>query len=176
MVKIWLESHCTTIDNEAKRASGWNDIDLSEKGRQQSLELVDRCRSRNLSAIFCSDLQRAVKSGVPTASELHLPLFPDKRLRECNYGDFTLKAKKVVELERPKRIKVPFPNGESYQQCMKRMKNFLEWLEENYDNKTVMIIGHRATHCALEHFIKRKSLELCLSEQIQRQPGWLYEL
>ena len=41
-VKITFVSHSTTLDNEAKRASGWNDIPLSELGKQQALELKER--------------------------------------------------------------------------------------------------------------------------------------
>ena len=81
MIKVWFEPHSTSIDNEDGRASGWNDVDLSAKGRLESLDLIERCRSRGLFAIFCSDLQRAVKTAVPIAAVLHLPLFLDKRLR-----------------------------------------------------------------------------------------------
>lgn len=134
MIKIWFEPHATTFDNEAKKASGWNDVDLSEKGKQQAVELIERCRSRGLDAIFCSDLQRAVKTAVPTSNELHLPIYADKRLRECDYGDFTGKPGEVIEAERVKRIAEPFTNGESYEQCIKRMDDFLLGL-----NKTSMV-------------------------------------
>lgn len=176
MIKIWFEPHATTLDNEAKRASGWNDVDLSEKGKQDAKDMVERCRSRGLYAIFCSDLQRAVKTATPSAEALHISIYPDSRLRECNYGDFTLKPSEVIEKERRKRITKPFPDGESYTQCMERMGNFFEWLKTNFDGETVQIIGHRATHYGLEYFINDKPLEVCVAEHWQWQPGWEYEL
>src|SRR5690606_3154910 len=115
-------------------------------------------RDRDLDAIFTSDLQRAYKSAVPTAEELRLPIYVDRRLRECNYGDLTQVDKHIVDEQKADRVSDPFPNGESYEQCMVRMKNFLDWLKENFDGKTVMIIGHRATQYGLEHHIKSKDL------------------
>ena len=175
MITIIFEPHSTTIDNEAKRASGWNDIDLSELGVRQSIELVDRCADRNLDAIFTSDLQRAVKSAVPTSDALHIPIYADHRLRECDYGDFTQADKHEVESQRAERIETAFPNGESYQQCADRIKNFLDWLKENHDGKTVMIIGHRATQYGLEHHLLGKDLKTCVTEAWQWQPGWEYK-
>lgn len=176
MITIWFEPHSTTTDNEAGLASGWNDVDLSEKGLAQSKELVERSKSRNLSAIFCSDLQRAVKSAVPTSNELHVPIYADWRLRECDYGDFTKQPKEVMETEKPKHVTEPFPNGESYEQVATRMKDFLDWLKTNFDGKTIMIIGHRGTHYGLDHWIAGKSLEECVKERFEWQPGWEYEV
>ncbi len=175
-IKIWFEPHSTTTDNEAHLASGWNDVDLSELGIKQCIELLERSLSRELDAIFTSDLQRAVKSAVPTADELHIPIYVDRRLRECDYGDLTQKPKAEVDAEKPKRISTPFPNGESYQQTAKRMKEFLDYLEANFDGKTVMVIGHRATQHGLEHWINGKSLLQCVTEQWSWQPGWEYTL
>lgn len=176
MVTIWFESHSTTTDNEAGIASGWDDVDLSELGKKQSLELVNRCKERNLEVILCSDLQRAVKSAVPTSNALHIPIYVDERLRECDYGDFTHKPKDEIAKQKLRRIKIAFPNGESYEQVAERMKDFLEWLKLNFDSKTVLIIGHRGTHYGLDYWIKNKTLTECVSEDFVWQPGWKYEL
>ncbi len=176
MVTIWFESHSITTDNEKHIASGWNDADLSEDGVKKAAEWPERCKHRGLDAIFCSDTQRAVKSAMPTARELRLPIYIDERLRECNYGDFTQKSKELVDAQRPKRIKTPFPNGESYEQCMDRMKSFLSDLKKNFDGKTLLIVGHRATHYGIEHVSLGKPLEQCVSEKWKWQPGWEYQL
>jgi alpha-ribazole phosphatase/probable phosphoglycerate mutase len=177
MINIWFEPHSTTVDNEAKRASGWNDVDLSEKGVQQADELAERNTDRNLAAIFCSDLQRAVKSAVPSSDQLHIPIYVDKRLRECDYGSFTQQPSDVVAAKKLNRISKPFPEGESYEQVMLRMKSFLDWLKQaGFEGKTVLIIGHRATHWGLDHWLKGQPLTECVEEQFTWQPGWQYEL
>jgi broad specificity phosphatase PhoE len=176
MITIIFEAHSTTIDNEAKKASGWNDIDLSNLGIRQSQELKDRYLDKQIDAIFPSDLQRAVKTAVPLAAEKHIPIYPDKRLRECDYGDLTQAPKAEVGAQKAKRIDAPFPNGESYQDCISRMRDFLEWLKDNFDGKTVIIVGHRATQYGLEHLINGKDLLTCVTEPWTYQPGWEYKL
>ena len=56
MVTIIFEAHSATLDNEAYRSSGHNDVDLSELGIKQSKELGERYKNENFDAIFCSDL------------------------------------------------------------------------------------------------------------------------
>lgn len=176
MITIIFESHATTLDNEAHRASGWVDVDFSELGKKQTFELKDRYKNSRLDAIFASDLQRAVKSGVPLANELKVPIYADSRLRECNYGDLDGGDKSEVDAQKKDRIETPFPNGESYQDCMRRMKDFLEYLKANFDGKTIMIIGHRATQYGLEHHVLGKDLLSCVTDPWQWQPGWEYQL
>ncbi len=175
-VEIWFEPHSTTTDNEAKLASGWNDVDLSELGKSQTSQPIERSRERGIELICTSDLQRAIKTGAPTAEALRIPMYTDKRLRECDYGDLTQTPKSGTDAQRVQRIAEPFPNGESYQDCMKRMGEFLLWLKESFDGKTVMVIGHRATQYGLEHHIAGKTIEECVTEPWEYQPGWKYTL
>lgn len=176
MITIWFEAHATTHDNEAKQASGWYDVDLSELGISQTLEPIERSTERGIQAIFCSDMQRAYKSAVPTAKKLHIPIYVDERLRECNYGDYEHQPSHVIESERPNRITTPFPNGESYEDCVQRVAEFLEWLKLNFDDMTIMIIGHRATQYGLRHYIHGEELTSVVRESFTYQPGWKYEL
>lgn len=176
MVTIWFESHATTTDNKAKKASGWIDVDLSPAGKKQAVELVDRCKDRGISVIFCSDLQRAVKTATPLANTLHVPIYVDERLRECDYGDMEGADNTIIEQQRPNRVVAPFPNGESYEVCIERMKPFFKWLGENFAGQTVLIIGHRATYYGVEYFAGDKSLQECVTEKWHWQPGLKFQL
>ncbi len=175
MIKIIFEAHGTTFDNEAHLSSGWNDVALSPLGEQQSIEMGVRYYNDHFDAIFCSDLQRAFKSAEIGFGN-KWPIIKDSRLRECNYGDFTQHPSEEVDLEKPRRIKESFPNGESYEQTSIRMKDFLDHLKENYDGKRVMIIGHRATQYGLDHWINGVSYEQLVSTKFKWQPGWEYEV
>lgn len=175
MIEIIFEAHGTTFDNEAHLASGHNDVALSPLGIQQSKEMGERYKDDHFDAIFCSDLQRAYNSAEIGFGD-KWPIIKDARLRECDYGDFTQKPSEIVDKEKPQRITVPFPNGESYTQTTARMKSFLEDLAKNYDGKRVMIIGHRATQFGLENLINGVSLEQLTSTHFKWQPGWRYEL
>ena len=175
-VKIIFESHSTTLDNEAEKSSGWNDVRLSALGYKQSEELGDRFIGKYLDAIFCSDLQRSYLSAEIGFAGRDIPIFRDARLRECNYGDLTQLDSAIVNGQKSERIDTPFPNGESYTDTNKRMKNFLDELTRNYDGKTVLIVGSRATQYALEHFILGLPMEEIVTKKFKWQPGWEYEL
>lgn len=176
MTTIIFESHSTTFDNEAHRSSGWNDVELSELGLKQSKELGERHIGEHFDAIFCSDLQRSYKTGEIAFAERGFPIIQDERLRECDYGDLTQHPSAEVDPEKRKHIIDPFLNGESYEQTAERMKYFLTDLLRDYNGKTVMIIGHRATQYGLEHWIKGVSIEDAVTTPWKWQPGWKYEL
>jgi len=175
MITIIFESHSTSLDNEAHLSSGHNDVALSPLGGKQAKELGERYKDKKFDAIFCSDLQRSYKTAEIAFGD-KFPIIRDKRLRECDYGDLTQHSSSEVDLEKVKRIKTPFANGESYEQTSKRMKEFLKDLLKNYDGKTVMVIGHRATQYGLEHWIKGLSMEEIIPTPWSWQPGWIYYL
>ena len=175
MVKIIFESHGTTFDNENHLSSGRNDVALSPFGEKQSKELGERYKNEDFDAIFCSDLQRSFKTAEIAFSNRNIPIIKENRLSECDYGDLTQHPSAEVDVEKSKRIDIPFPNGESYSQCSERMKGFLQDLLKNYDNKKVMIIGHRATQYGLEHLIKSLPLEEVIPAPWKWQPGWTYQ-
>lgn len=176
MITIIFEAHATSLDNEAGLASGWNDVDLSELGHKQASALKDRYINKQIDVIFPSDLQRAVKTALPLAATKHIPMYPDERLRECNYGELTQASKDEIDQQRDKWVSQPFPGGESYEDCMKRMGDFLTWLKQNFDGKTVLIIGSRATHFGLDYHIGGMDLRVVVSQKFVWQPGWEYSL
>ena len=174
MITIIFESHSTSFDNEKHLSSGWNDVELSPLGMIQALDLKERKRKERFNAIFCSDLQRSYKTA-EIAFKNKFPIIQDQRLRECNYGDLTQFHSEQVDKEKSKRITVPFPNGESYEQTALRMKFFLEDLIKNYNGKKIMIIGHRATQYGLEHWINKIPLDTIIPAPWKWQPGWIYK-
>jgi broad specificity phosphatase PhoE len=175
MIEIIFESHATTLDNEKKIASGHNDVALSEVGIEKAKQLGERRGDEHFDAIFCSDLQRSYKTAELAFGD-KFPVFQDRRLRECDYGDFEHRPSSEIEAGRPRRIIQPFPNGESYQQRAEYMRTFLEELLPRYDGKRIMIIGSRATQYGLERWVDGKSLEEIVTAPWHWQPGWTYRL
>ncbi len=175
MITIIFEPHGTTFDNEKELPSGHYDAAHSPLGEQQSREMGERYKNEHFAAIFCSDLQRAYKSAEIGFANKY-PIIQDSRLRECDYGDYTRKPELWSENEKFNRIHESFPNGESYDQTTARVKSFLEDLLKNYNDKTVMIIGHRATQYGLENLINNIPLELIIPAPWKWQPGWRYTL
>ncbi|HSD55534.1 MAG TPA: histidine phosphatase family protein [Candidatus Saccharimonadales bacterium] len=175
MITIIFEPHSTTRDNEAGTAAGWYDVELSDLGMGQAKQMGERYKDQSFDAIFCSDLQRSYKTAQLAFGDKY-PIVQDTRLRECNYGDFNRAPKKEIESMKAEAVESPFPNGESYQDTSARMKAFLQDLLKDYDGKTVLIIGHRATQYGLEEHVKGLKLTDIVVAPWQWQPGWKYEL
>lgn len=175
MITIIFETHSTTIDNQAKLAAGWYDVALSELGEQQAKDLGLRRKGQHFDAIFCSDLQRSYRTAHIAFGDT-FPIIQDARLRECNYGKLSRAPKTEVEAMREACLHTPFPGGESYEDTSTRMRKFLEDLLKNYDGKTVLIIGHRATQYGLDQWVKGMSLEDAVLAPWHWQPGWEYSL
>ncbi|HEU4966107.1 MAG TPA: histidine phosphatase family protein [Candidatus Saccharimonadales bacterium] len=175
MLTLIFESHGTTTDNEHKISSGWNDVSLSQLGVKQAQELGERYEDQTLAAIFCSDLERSYKTAELAFGDKY-PIVKDARLRECNYGNMNGAPKQEVEAYKATAITTPYPNGESYADTSKRMKAFLDDLLRSYDDKTVMVIGHRATQYGLEEWVNGIELKETVLAPWQWQAGWEYEL
>ncbi len=178
MLTLFYSPHMTSVDNEAGRASGHADVPLSALGRRQAQELGQHFAAEALDAIFYSDLQRASTTARLAFSDRELPLVPDARLREYDYGDLTQYPVARVEEEFPRRITEPFPNGESLLMVVQRVGAFLWDVLRGYDGKTIVVIGHRATRYGLEYWCGDASLEEIVRTpwEWREIPIWRYAL
>ena len=178
MLKIFYSPHATSVDNEAKRASGHADVPLSPAGLEKARELGQRYATEMLDAVFSSDLQRATTTAHIAFAERHIPLIPDARLREYDYGDLTQYPIVQVEAESPHRVTEPFPHGESLLMVVQRVGTFLHDALREYDGKTIVVIGHRATKYGLEYWYGNASLDQIVNTQWEWRdiPIWYYEI
>ena len=171
--------HGTTTDNEDDLSSGWNDVDLSELGKRQSEDLRALTSQRTFDAIFTSDLIRAVSSAKITWGNQY-KIIQDKRLRECNYGDYNGKESEIVESLQRQSIITPMPHGESYEQVKARVADFLSSLEKNYEGKHLAIVAHKAPQLALDVLLRNMTWDQAFDNDWRNtkkwQPGWDYTL
>lgn len=178
-IKITYFVHGTTKDNEKDVSSGWHDVVLSDLGVKQSIELKKHLKEKKFDVVFCSDLKRAVESAKLTFGA-DVKIIKDKRLRECNYGDFNGKSSKIVEPMQEKNIIKKFPNGESYEDVKKRIHAFLDDLKKKYDGKNIAIVAHKAPQLALEVVLNNKTWKQAFAEDWRKtkswRPGWNYVL
>ncbi|MBI4197836.1 MAG: histidine phosphatase family protein [Chloroflexi bacterium] len=175
-VEIVFETHSISVDNERGIATGWLDGCLSEKGRLLAKELGERRRRERIDAVFTSDLGRAVETATIAFGDSGIPMYLDKRLRECNYGFLNGMPTTLLELERAKHIDAPFPEGESYRDVVARIQEFLQDLSHAWDGKLVVIIGHSATRWALGHLLCGQVLPDLVNAPFAWREGWRYLL
>ncbi|NTV44445.1 MAG: histidine phosphatase family protein [Candidatus Yonathbacteria bacterium] len=171
--------HGTTTDNEKEVSSGWYDVDLSDLGIKQSVDLIEQIQGKKFDVVFCSDLVRAVHSAELTFKQT-APIIQDARLRECNYGTFNAQPSSVVEPMQEQCITERFPKGESYEDVKKRIEDFLNFLRENYEGKNIAVVAHKAPQLALDVIVKGKTWEEAFTEDWRKtkawKPGWEYSL
>jgi broad specificity phosphatase PhoE len=171
-MRLIYETHSITVDNERGIASGWLPGELSEEGRRLAAEIGPR--RQDVDVVFSSDLRRAVQT--VELSGLTVPHLQDWRLRECNYGK--LNGAPVDALDpRVKRVRSPFPGGQSYTDVVELTRAFLEDVKRWYNGQVVLVIAHSANRWALEHLLgSRASMEDLIVSPFNWQPGWEYRI
>lgn len=175
MMTLVYETHATSLDNEAGLASGHFDVDLSAAGERQADELGHRYAGDPPSLVLASDLRRAWRTA-EIAFAGRVRLATDARLRECDYGRLTRVPTREIDPLRLEAIEQPFPGGESYAQATARVAACLGDLRGQWPGGWVLVIGHRATHYALDHLLLGVSLADAVAAPFEWQPGWRYEL
>ena len=173
-IQIIYFVHGTTYDNAMGKCSGWKQVELTDIGKERAIKLGEIRKDTNFDIIFTSDLVRSIDTAnlaFPNVKKIQ-----DKRLRECNYGNLDSRDKSLVVYE--EHIEKPFPNGESLRDVEKRIKDFISFLKENYEGKTIGIVAHRAPQLALEVLTRGISWEEANKNDWRKtnswQPGWEY--
>lgn len=176
-IQITYFVHGTTTDNEKDISSGWFDTPLSALGIQQSIDLKKHTTDKKFDVIFCSDLKRAIESAKLTFENI-TPIVIDARLRECNYGTYNAQPSDIVEPMQEENITKKFPDGESYEDVKARIADFIEFLKQNYNGKSIAIVAHKAPQLALDVLLRNKTWEQAFAEDWRKtkawKPGWEY--
>jgi len=175
-VEIVFETHSISTDNERGVRTGWLDGELSERGRELARKLGARRRDDGISAIFTSDLGRAVETAEIAFGDSDIPVFQDWRLRECNYGTMNGLPRTQFDEEPPRGLDEPYPDGESWRKAVERVTGFLAELALSRGGQRVVVIGHVATWYALECAAKPAALEDVFYAPFEWREGWLYVL
>jgi 2,3-bisphosphoglycerate-dependent phosphoglycerate mutase len=171
--EVVYETHSTSTDNEAGRATGWLDGELSERGRQAAAQLGERRRDGGLAAVYTSDLGRAVETAEIAFGETTIPIIHEPRLRECNYGTMNGRPRDEVHT---RGVDERYPDGETWREAVERVKEFLDELPRKHEAERVLVIGHMSAWYALESLTKNVPLEDVYGTRMDWQEGWEYSL
>lgn len=161
-VELWLVRHGQTDWNTDRRFQGQTDIPLNAVGVAQARNLAETLNDAQISAIYSSDLNRALQTASILAENRNIPIIKEKRLREINMGawegrtvqDVTLNlADELMELAN-NPIHGRAPGGESLAEVASRVKTFADEIALIHPGQSVMAVTHRLTlgalHCLAE--------------------------
>jgi broad specificity phosphatase PhoE len=124
--KLILIRHGHTSMNlagEHERLRGWLDVPLDDQGLREAEQTAARVARHGITAIYSSDLTRAIQTSVSVSRVTGAPLIPAGDLRPWNLGSFAgqLVAELVPFLDLLKsRPEIPAPGGESWNQFYER--------------------------------------------------------
>jgi probable phosphoglycerate mutase len=86
--RILAIRHGQTAWNADKRIQGQLDLPLDAMGLRQAERLAEALADEPITAVYSSDLSRAVQTAAPLVERKQLPLRPDPALRERSFGEF----------------------------------------------------------------------------------------
>jgi len=148
---ILLVRHGETLDNIRGVAQGWSDSALSDLGLQQVRRLAGRVRDLAPSALYCSNLPRAISSANELAAVTGLEPRVLEDLRELNCGDWEGSTFVDVQKQEPdffqrwsRDMDLAVPGGESFADLEIRMKRALDQIqkEQGEHRGTVAVVSH----------------------------------
>src|SRR5215475_15618060 len=176
-IEIVFETHALSEDNERGIATGWLPGRLSDRGRANAADMGRRRRDDGITAVFTSDLRRAVQTAEIAFGDTGIAILYDWRLRECDFGTRNGSPAAEVSRDRLDYCDRPYPGGESHDQAIARVAGCLADLPTRWDGRRVMLIGHLATYRALEQMTTGRSVrELVAASFEWRAEGWEYRL
>lgn len=151
MVKtVYLIRHGHTAGDDKKRYKGSIDVPLSEKGVEQMKKTSVFLKDVSLSAVYCSPLNRALKSAEIIAEPHGLRPVIISQLRERSFGLWEgmtfneIKDKYPEEFEAwvNNPLKYSPPEGESTIEVRDRAIEEIEKILSNHDNEKIAIVAH----------------------------------
>lgn len=143
MNKLYIVRHGQTDWNKKMLYQGSVDIELNDKGKSQANELKNNLDISTIDFCVCSPLKRA-KQTAKIITDDKIPIIYDNLLVERNYGDY---EGKPVEFDLIKEhwdcnLNSTKGNVESVKDCLKRARDFLNKIKENYDYENILIVSH----------------------------------
>lgn len=143
---------------------------LNKEGRNQVSASAKKLKKENIDFIFASDFRRTKQTANIVAKEIKRKVFLDKRLRDINLGIWHGQKKesffKVFPRFSGKLFDQRPEGGETWQDCQKRMQDFFEELQKNYQGKKILIVSHGDPLWLLEGYIKKYSKKFLLESRI----------
>lgn len=152
-MNLILVRHGETDWNRTGRCQGRSDIELNDNGRRQARELGLSLRDADISAVYSSDLKRAISTAEEVARHHGLAVEIDPDLREMDQGEFEgllfteirERYPDILNRWRDNPDSLRIPEGESLGEVQLRASNALDRLMALHDGKTIVAVSHNLT-------------------------------
>lgn len=157
-MKLYVMRHGESEANYGKFHSGWTQVSLTERGREQARLTGKQMEQVHVDRIFCSDLLRAIQT-----AELIFPgqeYVLDARLRELGTGDASGRTwdecydrwGEEFRVTSKLRDFTPY-GGENSDMQVARVAEFMESLSELSDDEQIAVVCHAGTIYSILRYV-----------------------
>ena len=165
-MKLYLIRHGETDWNKLEKCQGVSDIPLNAYGIKQAKDLGYSLRDEKISAIYASNLSRALTTANEIAHYHSLHVNIDERFREMDQGEFEglefgyLREKHGDILKKwvnePETLRIP--GGETLTEVQDRAWDGISNLLNLHKDESVLLVSHNMTIITLLCKFSKKSL------------------
>ena len=151
---FYIVRHGQTNWNILGKTQGHGNSDLTKKGEEQALKLGESLfENHKIDYIFSSDLGRAVQTANIIGNKLGIKVYETPALREMGFGkwegllidEIKMNYSDLYKTWRNEPHLAQIPDGETLHIIKERVDNFINELNEKYDNKHILLITHSVT-------------------------------
>lgn len=142
---VYFTRHGQTVWNVENKICGATDIELTEKGHQQAIELGEEILRQGIQIdeILYSPLIRAAETARHISEVTGIPMREEPRLKEQNFGRYESTPRNGAEFQEMKTHFVDhFGNGETMLHLAQRIYNLLDDIKAEAGNKTYLLVAH----------------------------------
>lgn len=189
MVKLFLVRHGESEWNKLGLWTGFSDVSLSQKGREEAKKAGELLLGDNIDKVYTSNLKRAIETFEQIRTILDrkdLDYTKSEALNERDYGDYTGKNKWQikeevgdVEFQKIRRgWDVSIPNGESLKNVYERVVPYFEnnIKKDLVSGKNVLITAHGNSLRALMKYLENIEDDRIADVEIETGEVVVYDL
>ncbi len=163
-MKVTIVRHGQTEYNHLGKLQGISNIPLNDTGRRECAKIKYNLKNEHFDICFTSPLIRTVETAMILVGD-RVEIKIDDRLIERDFGK--LEGTDFKDYDGVKHWDYNLNLGdngiEPVQDIIKRTKDFVEYLKQNYNNQSILIVTHGSIVRALHHILHNTDLnsELC---------------
>ncbi|SNZ03026.1 2,3-bisphosphoglycerate-dependent phosphoglycerate mutase [Persephonella hydrogeniphila] len=188
MPKLVLVRHGQSIWNLQNRFTGWIDVPLTEKGKEEAYKAGELLKDIRFDVAYTSMLTRAQETLriILETVGLLIPVIKDEALNERHYGALQglnkdrareKWGKEIVHLWR-RSYDIPPPEGESLKDTAERTIPFLERaiMGDIKDGRDVLVVAHGNSLRSIVMYLEKLGPDEIIKVEIPTGTPIVYEL
>ncbi|MCI5726006.1 MAG: histidine phosphatase family protein [Clostridium sp.] len=162
MKHVYFTRHGQTVWNVENKICGATDIELTELGHNQAIELGKEIASGKIKIdeILYSPLVRAAETARHISEETGIPRRVEMRLKEQNFGKYESTPRNGEEFKKAKTNFInDFEGGETMLHLCQRVYNLLDDIKKEAGEKTYLLVAHNGISRIIESYFRNMKNE-----------------